>query len=38
MAPSLVPILFVQALAIDPTANNLGIVFSNAGAVTVGIH
>lgn len=38
ITPSATPILFAQALALDPTANNLGLVFSNGGAIAIGIR
>lgn len=38
MVPSVRPVMFFQGLAFDPQANPLGLTFSNAGAVTIGIR
>jgi hypothetical protein len=38
LVPGTMPELFVQALATDPGANTLGLVFSNGGALTLGIR
>jgi hypothetical protein len=38
LLPSSAPVFFTQGVAIDPSANALGIVLSNAAAAVVGIH
>ena len=38
MVPSTGPVIFVQGLAMDPPANPLGVVLSNAAAATIGIR
>lgn len=38
LLPSTGPRFFFQGIAIDPAANSLGLVFSNAAAMTVGIR
>ncbi len=38
LPPTLLPVFFAQTLVFDPAANQLGFVFSNAGAMTIGIR
>jgi hypothetical protein len=38
VVPSSTPAFFVQSFAIDPAANTLGLVLSNAGSVAIGIR
>lgn len=38
LPPSSTPILFVQSMILDPTANTLGVLMSNAGEIAVGIR